>query len=92
MNGAGRLWHTIRFAGGSWQPFGDVEGQTGDMGELRAVAAGVVGGDVHVGLVNTAGRLWHTIRFAGGSWQPFGDIEGQTGDMGELRVAGLAGM
>jgi hypothetical protein len=37
-NTAGRLWHTIRAADGSWQPFADVEGQTGEMGELRAVA------------------------------------------------------
>jgi hypothetical protein len=85
VNAAGRLWHTIRFANGSWQPFGDVEGQTGEMGELRHVALSAIGPWLHVAAVNAAGRLWHTIRFADGSWQPFGDVEGQTGEMGDLR-------
>jgi hypothetical protein len=39
INTVGRLWHTIRFSTGSWQPLGDAEGQTGDMGELAQVAA-----------------------------------------------------
>jgi hypothetical protein len=84
VNADGRLWHTIRYANGSWQHFGDVEGQTGDMGDLRFAGAASIGGDLHVCAINGAGRLWHTIRYADGSWQPFGDVEGQTGDMGAL--------
>ncbi len=89
VNAQGRLWHTIRFAN-SWQPFGDVEGQTGEMGDLRQVAAAAVGSDLHVCAVNAQGRLWHTIRFANGSWQPFGDVEGQTGEMGDLCQVAVA--
>jgi subtilisin family serine protease len=91
INSQGRLWHTIRFAGGSWQPFGDVEGQTGEMGKLEQAAAATQLAALHVCAVNSQGRLWHTIRFPDGSWQPFGDVEGQTGDMGKLRQVAAAG-
>jgi hypothetical protein len=40
INAAGRLWHTVRFADGSWSPFGDVEGSAGEMGDLRVTAVG----------------------------------------------------
>ena len=90
VNNAGRLWHTIRAADGSWQPFGDVEGPAGEAGNLRDVAVAAVGSSLHLAAVNNAGRLWHTIRAADGSWQPFGDVEGQTGEMGELRAVAIS--
>jgi hypothetical protein len=90
VNASGRLWHTIRFDDGSWQPFGDVESQTGEMGEVAQSTTAAIGPDLHVCVVNAAGRLWHTIRFADGSWQAFGDVEGQTGEMGDLKNVATA--
>jgi hypothetical protein len=86
VNAAGRLWHSIRLADGSWLPFADVEGQTGEMGDVQAVAVTAAGADVHVCAVNAAGRLWHSIRLADGSWLPFADVEGQTGEMGDVQA------
>jgi subtilisin family serine protease len=85
INTQGRLWHTIRHANGGWTPFGDVEGQAGEMGKLRQVAAAAAGAELHVCAINSQGRLWHTIRHANGGWTPFGDVEGQAGEMGTLR-------
>ena len=88
----GKLWHTIRFADGSWQPFfGNVNAQeSNDPGSLYAVDCTSDVDDLHVIAttdVNNArngGKLWHTIRFADGSWQRrFEDVD--------TRVPGVPG-
>ena len=73
------LWHTIRFADRSWQPFwGDVQSQvTPNIGPIQAIACATnQQGDLHVFGIDQNGVLWHTIRMADGTWPfPFGNVQ-----------------
>jgi hypothetical protein len=89
----GKLWHTIRYPNGTWQPFGDVESQTGDGGFINDVDVQVIGagpnGVLHLCAVNSDGRLAHTIRYPD-HWQPFGDVASQAGERGRFVSVALA--
>ena len=87
----GKLWHTIRYANGGWQPFGDVKSQTGDPGYVEHPAVAFIGDDLHV-VVQTPvdGKLWHTIRYPWG-WQGFGDVKSQSSDPGYFSDISIAG-
>jgi len=77
----GKLWHTIRFADGSWQSFfGNVKAQVpdNDPGSFyEDISCDAAFGLLHVcGITTGDGRLWHIIRFADGSWQRrFEDVD-----------------
>jgi hypothetical protein len=90
----GGMWHTIRHANGSWQPFfGDVKAQeSNDPGEFKAAGTAGVSGELHVVGVTDDGGMWHTIRHVDGSWQPsFGDVKAQeSNDPGEFDAVACA--
>jgi alpha-L-rhamnosidase len=73
------LYHTIRFADGTWQPFwGAVrsgQSKSSDGGSIVSVSCATQDGDLHICVVTSVGRVWHTIRFADAKWQPsWGDV------------------
>jgi hypothetical protein len=90
------MWHTIRHADATWQPFfGDVKGQeSNDPGHFSAVGCAGVNGELHVVGVTHDGGMWHTIRHADATWQPFfGDVKGQeSNDPGHFSAVGCAGV
>ncbi len=96
LTGDGKLWHTIRFADGSWQPFfGDVNAQeSNDPGPFTAISCAGIGGNLHVVSLTGDGKLWHTIRFANGTWQSaFGDVNAQeANDPGPFAAVSCAGV
>ncbi|GLV60067.1 hypothetical protein KDH_68900 [Dictyobacter sp. S3.2.2.5] len=89
----GTIWHTIRFANGTWQPsFGNVNDQesNGRLLHFTDVDCATVGENLHVCAINRDGTIWHTIRFANGSWQSsFGNVNDQESNGKTLRFTSV---
>lgn len=99
-----RVYHAQRADTGTWTAFGNVEGQSGSIGDIAAVADAGISDDTHVLAVTTDGKLMHAIRYGDGSWSPFRNVEGPVGQLPaavtdvaavsigqELHVAAVAG-
>lgn len=88
----GGVWHAIRHTNGTWTPFGDVKGQSGNPGHFAAMAAAEVNHELQVVGVTDDGGMWHAIRRANGSWTPFGNVKGQSGNPGHFAAVGCGGV
>ena len=88
----GHVFHTIRRAGGTWAPLGDVNGQFAIPGPVRAAAgASATPGEAQFIFATDDGHLWHTVRSdRDGSWSGLGDVLGQIQNPGPVHAVAAA--
>jgi len=83
----GNLYHDIRFADGSWQGWGQMQGNAGSAtfnGSAVTIAAvndkgDPTDGQLQVAAIGLDGRVYHDIRFADGNWQGWAGVLGPNG-------------
>ncbi|MBD0695078.1 polymorphic toxin-type HINT domain-containing protein [Streptomyces sp. CBMA123] len=86
----GRIWHTLRKADGSWQPWGDVTGVVGSLSNPNQLSLSATASGLEV-LTFSDGALRHTLRKPDGNWETWGNVYGETGSLtGATRVTSAA--
>lgn len=85
----GSIYHTIRHANGSWDPFTNLQFAIGNPGPIGEVACAGFAGQLHLCAI-TGGKLLHTLRDATGLWGPFRDVELRAGERGYFSKVALS--
>jgi len=85
----GNLYHTARYADGTWTGWAPVAGYDGapTFAATSFSIAGMPNGDAQILAVGKDGLIYHNIRFVNGTWQGWG----QVGSWGAQKVA-ITGM
>ncbi|MFF3021007.1 peptidoglycan DD-metalloendopeptidase family protein [Streptomyces sp. NPDC057939] len=86
VSNEGKLYHTVRFADGSWGGFGDVNAVAGALSNVTQVAAASVGAELQVAVV-ADGKVYHTVRRADGNWTPLAPVGNPAADRPVTKVA-----
>jgi hypothetical protein len=72
----GYLWHSIRFADGSWGSAVNLSRQLNITNGVAAVSgASGANGTTQFIVTTSDGQLLHTVRESTGTWQPLGDLK-----------------
>ncbi|MFE4513475.1 polymorphic toxin-type HINT domain-containing protein [Kitasatospora sp. NPDC056783] len=86
----GRIWHTLRKADGSWQPWGDVTGVVGPIASPNQLSLSATASGLEV-LTFSDGVLKHTLRKPTGQWGVWGNVYSMAGNLtGATRVTSAA--
>ncbi|MFE4970547.1 RHS repeat domain-containing protein [Kitasatospora sp. NPDC056651] len=86
----GRVWHTLRKADGSWQPWGDVTGAVGPIANPNQLSLSATASGLEV-LTFSDGVLKHTLRKPTGEWGVWGNVYSMAGNLtGATRVTSAA--
>ncbi|MBW5480782.1 hypothetical protein [Streptomyces bambusae] len=84
-----RQYHTIRYANGTWAPFGDLKDYLGTL-TAKSLAAGAVDGELQLAVTTTDNRIVHTLRHTDRTWGTAAQVtaQGITGTLGSISLAG----
>lgn len=76
----GELFHSIRYADATWQPWGNVSHAVQqNPGLFQFASCATVGNDLHIIAVTNSGDMYHTIRHTI-SWQPWSSVTKMVAD------------
>jgi hypothetical protein len=88
--------HAVRPADGVWTGFGDVEGQSGELGQVFDTAGVLISGVLHTLVIPQDGDLRYAARRTDGSWTSFANLEAgnarQIGTVNDVAAANVAGI
>ncbi|MDJ0384528.1 trypsin-like serine protease [Streptomyces sp. G-G2] len=83
-----RQYHSVRYANGTWAPFGDLKSSLGTL-TATSIGAGTVDGELQLAVTTSDNRILHIIRHTDRTWSPVTSVntQGVAGTLGPVSLA-----